>query len=209
MSATPASPRTGPRTVGRSRVVGVVLAILLVTLAAVAYRLSDPGASEQYASSDLVRAPLDVATGYQSGRVVVSDVRVASELTEGDDTFRTEGLFVVVHLAVQAPGRDEVTVSGSRLLSREGTTYRPAFSLGTITKAEPGFETSRDLVFEVDPARIDGLTLELWDQGLTYRYFDRTQTPLGITAANAAQWREAGTGRTVEVLRDDLVQALA
>jgi hypothetical protein len=200
--------RPGPRTVGRSRVVGIVLAILLVTLAAVGHRLSDPGASEEYASSDLVRAPLDVATSYQSGRVLVSDVRVASEVTEGDDGFRTQGLFVVVHLAVQAPGRDEVTVSGSRLLSGGGTTYLPAFSRGSITKAEPGFETGRDLVFEVDPARIDDLTLELWDQGLTYRYFDRTQTPLGITAANADRWREAGTGRTVTVVRDDLARAL-
>jgi hypothetical protein len=200
---------SAPRTVGRSRVVGIVLAILLVTLAAVAYRLSDPGASEEYASSDLVRAPLDVATRYQSGRVVVSDVRVASEVAQGDDSFRTQGLFVVVHLAVQAPGREEVTVSSSRLLSSDGTTYLPAFSLGSTTTAEPGFETARDLVFEVDPVRIDDLTLELWDQGLTYRYFDRTQTPLGITPANAGRWREAGAGRTVVVVRTGLSQALA
>jgi len=200
--------RRAPRTVGRSRVVGIVLAILLVTVAAVAYRLSDPGASDEYGSSDLVRAPLDVATSYESGRVLVSDVRVGSEVTEGDDSFRTQGLFVVVNVTVQATGRDTVRASDMRLVDDGGTTYLPAFSLGSTVKADPGFQTSSDVVFEVDPARIDGLTLELWDQGLTYRYFDRTQTPLGITAANAGRWREAGAGRTVGVVRDDLVTGL-
>ncbi len=200
---------SAPRTVGRSRVVGVVLAILLVTVAAIGYRLSDPGASEEYGSSDLVRAPLDVATPYQTGRVLVSDVRVASEITEGDATFRTRGLFVVVKVAVQAVARDDVTVSDTRLVAGDRTTYLPAFSRGSTIKAVPGFETTCDLVYEVDPARIDGLTLELWQQGLTYRYFERTQTPLGITGANAQRWRDAGAGRTVGVVRDGLSTALA
>ena len=88
-------------------------------------------------------------------------------------------------------------------------TYLPAFSLGATIKADPGFETARDLVFEVDPARIDDLTLELWDQGLVYRYYQRTQTPLGITAANAGAWVEAGTGRSVVAVRDDVTTGLS
>lgn len=199
---------SNPRTISRSRLAGIVLAVLLVTLAAAGYRLSGDGSSE-YASSDLVRAPLDQAVAYQSGQVRVSDVRVGSEVAEGDDVFRTAGLFVVVNVAVQASGRDDVDVSRSRLLTGDGTTYLPAFALGSSVRADPGFETAKDLVFEVDPKRIDGLTLELWDQGLTYRYFDRTQTPLGITAASSGRWREAGAGRSVSVVRDDTIRALA
>jgi hypothetical protein len=186
--------------IARSRVVAAVLAILLVTVAAIAYRLSDPDTDYQ-----LIRAPLDQTTAYQSGRLKVSDVRVGSEITEGDDHYQTHGLFVVVNVAAQATGRDSVAVADSRLRA-QGVTYLPAFD--TVVTAEPGFESSRDLVYEVDPARLDDLTLELWQQGFVYRYYQRTQTPLGVTPGNAAQWVAAGTGRTVVVANDDLTKAL-
>ena len=188
----------------RARLVSAVLAILLVTVAAVADRLSNPDRD-----SELVRAPLEQATAYDSGEVRVSDVRVATEVRRGEDSHPTQGLFVVVNVAVRAIGRDSVSATSSRLLADGGVTYLPAFSLGATVRAEPGFETARDLVFEVDPARIADLTLELWDQGLVYRYYQRTQTPLGITAGNARQWAEAGAGRSVVVVRDDLTTALS
>ena len=187
--------------IARSRVVAAVLAILLVTAAAIAYRLSDPDTD-----SELVRAPLDEPTSFQTGQVRVSDVRVGSTISQGDDRHSTSGLFVVVSVAVRAVGRDAVSVPSSQLLSEEGVTYLPASSLSV--RADPGFETSRDLVFEVDPSRIDDLTLELWNQGLTYRYYERTQTPLGITSANARRWVEAGQGRTVVVQRSEVTRAL-
>ena len=187
----------------RARLVSTILAILLVTVAAIADRLSDPDRA-----FELVRAPLEVATAYGSGQVRVSDVRIGSEVREGDDVYPTKGRFVVVNVAVRATGRDEVTASSSRLLAEGGVTYLPTFSLSGLVRAEPGFETSRDLVFEVDPARVDDLTLELWDQGLVYRYYERTQTPLGITAGNAGAWVEAGAGRSVMAVRDDVTTAL-
>ena len=186
-----------------ARLVSAVLAIVLVTVAAVADRLSDPDRD-----SELVRAPLEQATAYDSGEVRVSDVRVATEVREGEDSFRTQGLFVVVNVAVRATGRDGVSAASTRLLAEGGVTYLPAFGLGSSVRAVPGFETARDLVFEVDPARIDGLTLELWDQGLVYRYYQRTQTPLGITAGNARRWAEAGTGRSVVAVREDVTTGL-
>lgn len=188
----------------RARLVSTILAILLVTVAAVADRLSKVDTD-----SELVRAPIDQAVSYESGRVLVSDVRVGSELREGDDLTATRGLFVVVHVAVRATGRDSVTAANSRLLAADGLVYLPAFDLVSSVRAEPGFETARDLVFEVDPARIDDLTLELWDQGLVYRYYQRTQTPLGITAGKARQWAEAGAGRSLVVVRDDVSTGLS
>ena len=186
--------------IARSRVVAAVLAILLVTAAALAYRLSDPDRDYQ-----LIRAPLDQATAYQSGLLRVSDVRVGSEITMGDDHYRTQGLFVVINVAAQATRRDAVSVLDSRLRA-QGVTYLPAFD--PVLVADPGFETSRDLVYEVDPARLDDLTVELWDQGTVYRYYQRTQTPLGITTANARQWAEAGAGRSLRVEDDDVTRAL-
>ena len=179
----------------RSRLVAAVLTILLVTVAAVAEHLS-----EVSSSYEVVRTPLERTTAYESGEVLVSDVRVGTEVREGESRYPTQGLFVVVHVAVRATGRSDVSVPSSQLRAEGGLTYLPASS--SIIKADPGFETARDVVFEVDPARIDDLTLELWDQGLTYRYYQRTQTPLGITGTNAKAWVEAGTGRSVVAVRD-------
>lgn len=188
----------------RARLVSAILAILLVTVAAITQRVSDPDSSYE-----LVRTPLEQVTAYESGAVRVSDVRVGTELRQGDTRFPTQGLFVVVNVAVRATGRDDVTAADSQLLTADGATYLPAFSLGSTVKAHPGFETTRDLVYEVDPTRIDDLTLELWDQGTVYRYYQRTQTPLGITAGNAGAWVEAGTGRSVVVVRGDVTTGLS
>jgi hypothetical protein len=187
--------------IARSRVAAAVLAILLVTVAAIAYRSSDPDTAYE-----LIRAPLDQVTAYESGQLRVTDVRVGSEIAEGDDHYRTQGLFVVVDVAVQAVGRDAVVVADSRLRAQAGATYLPAFD--PIVRAEPGFETSRAFVYEVDPARLDDLTLELWDEDFVYRYYQRTQTPLGITSANAGQWAQAGRGRTVAVASAPVTKAL-
>ncbi len=188
----------------RARLASVVLAVLLVTVAAIGHRLATT-----ISDVELVRAPLDRATAYDGGRVVVSDVRVGTTVRDGDDELTTRGLFVVVNVAVRSAGREKARVASSRLRADGGVTYLPASTLGTSVDAEAGFETARDLVYEVDPARIDDLTLELWDQGIVYRYFQRTQTPLGITAANAQQWLEAGAGRTVSASPDDVTKALS
>ena len=187
----------------RARLASVVLAVLLVTVAAIGHRLSTT-----ISDVELVRAPLDRATAYDGGHVLVTDVRVGTEVQQGTDTLTTTGLFVVVHVAVQATGRDRAAVTSARLRAEDGVTYLPALGGATSVRAEAGFEDARDLVFEVDPARIDDLTLELWDQGLVYRYYQRTQTPLGITAANARRWVEAGAGRPVTVSSAHVTTAL-
>ncbi|MGI3785447.1 MAG: hypothetical protein ACRYG2_32250 [Janthinobacterium lividum] len=203
LAAATAEPRRH-RVVARSRVVAAMAAILLVTVAAIAHRVSDPVGDYQ-----LVRAPLDSSTAYQTGRVRISDVRVGSVIVQGDDRSATKGLFVVVNVAVQASGHDDVTAGDSRLVTPGGVTYLPAFGLASTITAHPGFETSSDLVYEVDPTRFDDLTLEVWSSGLVYRYYQRTQTPLGITAANAPRWAQAGAGRVVVVPGADVTKALS
>ena len=192
-----------PRVISRSRLAGIVLAILLVTVAAVADRLSDPDNDYQ-----LVSVPLDATVSYASGGLRVSDVRVGSEVDQGTERHLTKGLFVIVNVAVQGTGRDDVTIGNSQLLADGGMTYLPALS-GDVVTAHPGFETSRDLVYEVDPARITRLTLETWNSGIVYRYYQRNRTPLGITAANAQRWAEAGHDQVVQVAVDESTRALA
>jgi hypothetical protein len=55
----------------------------------------------------------------------------------------------------------------------------------------PGFQTTMDFVFEVNPDKINGLTVELWRGEIVVGYHQRVQVPLRITAGNAAQWRAA------------------
>ena len=63
---------------------------------------------------------------------------------------------------------------------------------------EPGFETSLDAVFEVDPAAMDDLTLELYPAELLSGFQQRTRIHLGITPGNAEQWRAAGQDQMLE-----------
>lgn len=193
---------SGPRLVERSRVASAVLAVLLVTVAALGYRLSEPDGE-----NELVRAPLDQTVAYASGTVRVSDVRVGTTVREGDHEWRTLGLFVVVGVTLSAGGRDGLLISDTQLRTRSGATYSNVVG-SQVIKADPGFETSQDYVFEVDPQRMDDLTLEVWRKGVTYRYYERLQTPLGITRANVEQWRQAGAGRLLVVPRDAVTTAL-
>ena len=65
---------------------------------------------------------------------------------------------------------------------------------------EPGFEAAQDLVFEVDPAAVDDLTLELDHREFIRAYPERVRIHLGITRANAADWRDAGRDQVLTPL---------
>jgi hypothetical protein len=55
-----------------------------------------------------------------------------------------------------------------------------------------------DFVFELDPARIDGLTLELWRGEIVMGYHQRVRVPLGVTGDNADQLRSSAQRPIVE-----------
>ena len=187
-----AAPTPVRRTVLRSKVVSVLLTVALLTLAAVGYRLSD---DDQDFS--VVRGGYGAFTGLGSGAVRVDDVRVGTRLVAGsDDPIPTGGLFVVLHVTVRDTGRDALRLNNFRLLA-ENTTYEPTGSLGAVA-ADPGFEGSADVAFEVAPDRMTDLTLEAWStQGFVAAYGERLRVYLGITAENEAAWRDAGQDRRV------------
>lgn len=179
-----------PRTVARSQVVVALVAIVLVTLAAIGYQLSDA----QLRNYQVVHGRLGEFSSYGSGTAQVSDVRVGSRLRASSDTVTTTGMFVIVRVTLQASGRDDLSASDLRLRA-DGATYEPSTSLDRVD-ADSGFEAARDIVFEVDPARITNLNAEFWSvKGFVQGHPQHLRVPLGITASNDAEWRSAAQGR--------------
>lgn len=187
----------------RSRLVALVAAVVCVALAAAALRTAD--AAPPY---EIVRGPVGTAVAVEDGELAVGDVRVATQLTrEGTITDTTPGIFVVVGLTAAATGRESLSRSDARLLACGDRVYTDYGGNATVAAA-PGFEERVDLVFEVDPASMDDLTLEIWRSEIIHGYQQRLQVHLGITPDNAGQWRDAAAGQAVEANTDGSTRAL-
>jgi hypothetical protein len=177
----------------RSRLVALVAAVLCVALAAAALRTAE--AAPPY---EVVRGTTGHHVAVEDGEISVGDVRVGTQLTRnGTVTDTTPGMFVVVAVTAAATGRDTLRRGDARLLARGDRVYA-AYGGNATLVAAPGFEERTDLVFEVDPARIDDLTLELWQAEIIHGYQQRLQVHLGITPGNADQWRAAAPDQAVE-----------
>ena len=189
------------RWVARTKLLSVVAGLGLLTVATAGYRLSDP---EDFA---VVRGDLGAPAAYADGVVVVDDVRVGTVLlTSTEERVTTPGMFVVVRVAVQANGREALPVNHLQLLA-DGATYLPGED--ESLRPAPGFEESRDVRFEVDPAHIDDLTLEAWGtQGFVEGYSDHVRVPLGITPDNADAWRRAAQGAQVDYVISSVERGL-
>jgi hypothetical protein len=179
-------------TVRRSRLVALLAAIACVAVASAGL-----GASEAAPEAEVVRARLGAPTTTQDGQVTVDQVRVGTSLGSGGQvTDTTPGLFVVVRVRAAATGPRDQVFTDSRLLARGDRVYAPYDT--TSARAAPGFVESVDYLYEVDPAGIDDLTLELWRDEIVHGYQQRVQVHLGITRANADAWRDAGARRVLE-----------
>lgn len=190
------------RSTSRTRLVSVLIGLALIVVAAAGYRLSTPQLDFQ-----VLRGTLGEFHRYHTGTAQVSEVQVGTRIAEGDAEVGTPGLFVVLRLRVQAPGDVEVHIQNVQLLAGDGTTYEP-FLGGQQVFADPGFETTGEVVFEVSPSRIDDLTVQVWDAKFVVGYSQRLRVHLGITAANASQWVQAGQGQVLEVESSDTTRGL-
>lgn len=185
----------------RSKVLAVVLALAAVAVMAAALRVSEEGLEFQ-----IVPGVADQVVAVRGGELSAGNVRVAAELTrDGEVVSRTQGLFVVVEVRLAATGNRDVTLTDPKLLTSDGRTY--ATYVPSLLKAVTGFRTVNDAVFEVDPAHLDDLTIQLWEGEFVSGYQQRSRIHLGITPANADRWREAGRNRRVEPRRTDETQA--
>ncbi|MCW2811666.1 MAG: hypothetical protein JWP61_2124 [Friedmanniella sp.] len=187
----------------RRRVVGVVTALVCVTVVALGTRVS-----EESADYAVHRAPLGVLVDYDAGRAGVDAVEVGTRLVRnGQVTAQTTGVFVALRLHVQAPGTEEVRFQQVALLAQGSTSYA-GYGLGSTVGAEPGFETTRLVLFEVSPGRITDLTFEGRNTKIVSGFHQRLQVHLGITAANAAGWAAAAQGREIAYEADEVTRGL-
>lgn len=188
----------------RSRLVELLTAIVCVALAAVAVEVSD--ATPEY---DDVRGRVRAPVAVEDGEVTVDEVRIGTQLTRtGEVLDTTPGAFVVVRVTGAATGTGPISYSESRLVTRGPRVYRASGSPPSV-RAQPGFAAEVDVVFEVDPTQIEDLTLELWELEIIRGYQERVQVHLGITRANAEQWRQLADGQAVEIETNTLTRALS
>lgn len=188
--------------VPRSRLVGLLAALVCIALAAAAVQVSEAGPEHE-----VVRGVVGDAVPVEDGEVLVEDVRIGTRLTRSGEVMdTTPGAFVVVAVTAAATGTDEILYSDSRLLTRGPRVY-DAFDSQSV-RAAPGFAQRLDHVFEVDPTAVDDLTLELSRLEIISGFQQRVQVHLGITPANAEAWRAAAAGRGVEIGTDRTTRAL-
>ena len=175
-----------------SKLAGVLAAIALVAVSAVGLRLSDPKST-----IDMVSGVPGKPVTINDGELSVDRVRVGTVLTQNDEVRdRSAGMFVAVAVTGAATGPRELSLGSAELVSKD--VHYKTYGLTSVVAA-PGFKTSADIVFEVDPPRIEGLTLEMWRNEVISGYQQRVRIPLGITAANANQWRDAARGWGIDV----------
>jgi hypothetical protein len=179
--------------VPRHRVVSAVVAIGMIAVAVLGVRLSEAGDKAQ-----IIRGSAGQVLSIRDGTLQVSQVRVGSSLKLFGRVQPTTGLFVVVRIDLAATGREQLNLQSVKLLAQSGVTYN-GFNLGGGVTAEPGFLTTTELAYEVDPNRIDDLTIQLGSNEIVSGYQQQVQVHLGITAENAARWREAGAGQGLEL----------
>jgi hypothetical protein len=178
----------------RSRLLRLIVTISLVALAAVGLRVSETPKDRNF---EIVRGVLGEPVVVNGGTITASDVRVGTAVSQRDEVSAvTPGLFVVVRVEVAATGSELIRPKDMRVLTRNrryddfGNTY--------TGQAEPGFASSTDAVFEVDPADLADLTLEVYQVESVAGYAQHARIHLGITRGNAEQWRTAGKDQTIE-----------
>ena len=176
----------------RSRLVRILVAIALVALAAAGLRLS-----ENDEDFEVVRGVIGASVTVNDGTLTATDVRVGTALgREGKVYAETPGLFVVVRTEVAATGRRPLPTYDARVLT--GPRRYDALSGSSLGNVAPGFSSTSDLVFEVDPVVLADLTLELVPTEVLTAYAEHARIHLGITKDNAEAWRAAGRDQVVE-----------
>ena len=180
----------------RSRVLSLLVAIGFVVLATAGLRISERGQD-----FEVVWAGLDDTVEVEHGELTVSRLRVGTAVNSyGSVGDTTTGLFVVVRVSGAATGSTDLRLTGARLLAADGLVYSPYGNSSSLV-VPTGFREDVDQVFEVDPARIDDLTLEVWRSELVAGFEERVQVELGITGENAASWRAQGADQVLAVAR--------
>lgn len=185
----------------RDKLVGIVVALACLAFSAIALKIYDtPG----YMYVDGQRGQ---TVQLEQAELTVGDVQVGTTLVEdGRVVGQTSGMFVLVTATLAVPGPAKVILNRAQLIT--ATRTYDSWTYTNSLAADPGFQVQDQLVFEVDPAQLDDLTLEIWSSGLVYGFYARARIHLGITPDNAAQWRQAATGRDLPYGQREVTRGL-
>lgn len=174
--------------VSRDKLVGIVVALACLAFSAIGLQVYDnPGFM-------YVDGQRGQTITVERAEVTVDEVQVGTRLVEdGEVQAETTGMFVVVTTTLAVPGPDRVSLNRAQLITADRT--YDSWTYTNTLSSDPGFQVQDQLVFEVDPAQIDDLTLEIWSSAVVYGFYARARIHLGITPDNAEQWRQAARGR--------------
>ncbi len=186
--------------ISRDKLVGVLVALACLAFSAIGLKVNDP---PDFTYVDGVRGQ---TLSIEQADLIVGDVEVGTRLVDrGEVQAETRGMFVLVRARLEVPGPRKVYLNSAHLLT-DDRTYNQWTS--NSLSADPGFAQEQELVFEVDPAQIDDLSLEIWASSTVHGFYQRARVHLGITAENAEQWRLAARGRELEPDGSDTTEAL-
>lgn len=173
----------------RSKLVPI-LAIALVGLSAAGLRLSE---APEETNFEVINGVFGKPVSVNNGEVTVSQVKVGTALKQfGEIKDRTDGIFVAITMTGAATGPKPLELAAARLLS--GDVRYEGYQLSAGVTAQPGFQTTVDSVFKVDPAQMDDLILELGSNEVLHGYQQRVRIKLALRPASAEQWRAAARG---------------
>lgn len=174
----------------RPRVLAVIVALACIVVSAVGLKLSEPD-PEFVDTTTVVGRTIDL----NGGEFTVTRVRSASALElQFDGKAKTPNLFLVITARLAAPRLK--TSLGSAKLVADGRTYTDY--TGQILSPSPGYVSTGDFVFEVDPNRLTGLRFQIAQNEIIHGIEARGVIDLGITAAGAARL-QTGRGQTVKI----------
>lgn len=175
----------------RSRLRSLLGALLCVVVAAVGLEVSDTSEGLEYVKG-AIGEPLAVS----DGQVTADNVRVGTAIGDAEELeYTSPGMLVMVDVTGAATGSQELRLNKAELRT-EDRVYAELRS--TTIDPAPGFATRAPLVFEVDPAAINDLTLQVWRSEIVLGYAQRVRVHLGITPGNAEQWRAAAHGQVLD-----------
>lgn len=189
----PAAParQPGSRT---NRLASVIIALACIVVAGIAVHVTDNVSGDVVRTVDVKQsARLDNAivtvTGVRAGQAIITD---------SDDSFTSKGMILAVTVRVEAPGQ-QYTVGPSGVSLHTSDRSYSSFGTNNSIRAEAGFVSTGELLFEVDPRHIDGAYLELYRSEVLRVVPDKLHVRLGITRKNAADWAASAKGRTLRV----------
>ena len=178
------------------RLTSLALAVACVAASTAGVRFTD-----REHDMEIIRGRVGQSLHVRGGEVEVTDVRFGTALAErGEVTDHTNGMFVVVTFQVSNTSNEDLRLTESKLLSHDRTYSR--FGISGGPSVAPGFRTSSDVAYEVDPSRINDLTVDLYQPELIGGYAQHIRVGLGVTAATADRWRASGQGTVVEIAED-------